>query len=72
MGTSPADSFVVGQLVLATCVDTAITFCCSIAYELTSCKHSTAQCQAFQFHACLRSDGRACNIIATEQYLLCT
>ena len=41
MGTSPAESFVVGQLVLATCMSRVLTFCCSVAYKLASHGHGT-------------------------------
>ena len=40
MGTSPADSFVVGQLVLATCKSAVLTLCCSKAYGAASEVHS--------------------------------
>ena len=40
MGTSPADSFVVGQLVLATCISTMLTLCRSIAHGVPSDVHS--------------------------------
>ena len=40
MGTSPADSFVVGQLVLATCMATLLTLCRSMACGLASEGHS--------------------------------
>ena len=40
MGTSPADSFVVGQLVLATCKSTMLILCCSKAYGPASKVHS--------------------------------
>ena len=40
MGTSPADSFVVGQLVLATCMATMLTLCRSMACGLASEGHS--------------------------------